>query len=134
MTNSSEKRKGADIPDIIGPRLPDVFEIDEEEFEKYAKIALLLFKPHRKPEHLLDRKTKYSEAFLEFKGTEYYRNSQVERILFNIDQYYSGKRRAKELRDARKEEQVDVGGEISGSEDEDYLENNDTSTDNNSDT
>ncbi len=102
-----------------------MFEIDEEEFEKYAKIASLLFKPHRKPEHLLDGKTKYSEAFLEFKRTEYYRNSQAERILSNIDQYYSGKRRAKELRDVGKEEQVDVDGEILGCEDKGYLENND---------
>ncbi len=31
------KRKVAVIPDIIGPRLPDLFEIDEEEFEKVLK-------------------------------------------------------------------------------------------------
>ncbi len=35
-------------------------------------------------------------------------------MLSNNDLYYSGKRIAKELRDAREEEQVDVDGEISG--------------------
>ncbi len=32
-----KKREEADIPDIIGPRFPDSFEIDEEEFEMYSK-------------------------------------------------------------------------------------------------
>ncbi len=58
-----KKRKVAVIPDIIGPRPPHLFDIEEEELEKYSEIALLLCKPHRNSAQLLRSKRKYSEAF-----------------------------------------------------------------------
>ncbi len=99
-----KKRKVSVVLDIVGPRLPDLFDIEEEEFEKNTqKIALLLFKPHRNSAQLLGTKRKYSEAFLDFKETGYFKNSQAGPILSNIQEYYSGKRQAKEIRDARRE-------------------------------
>ncbi len=33
--NVVQRRKVAVLPDIIGPRLPDLLDIEEEKFEKY---------------------------------------------------------------------------------------------------
>ncbi len=44
--------------------------------------------------------------------------SQAQKILSNIEQYYSGKRRAKELRESRGGNASDVDGIYCGSDDE----------------
>ncbi len=80
--------------------------MEEEEFEKYSEKALLLFKPYRSTSDLLGTRRKYSEAFTDLKETEYFQNSQARRILSKTEQHNSGKRRAKELRDARREAEI----------------------------
>ncbi len=47
QTKIVRRRKVKVIADIIGPRILDFYEITEDDLEKYSKIALLLFKPHR---------------------------------------------------------------------------------------
>ncbi len=64
------------------------------------------------------RDEKYSEAFAYFKETEFYQNYQAGRILSHIEQYYSGKLRAKELRDASREVDIYVDEAFSKSDDE----------------
>ncbi len=86
-----KRRKSAVVPDIIGPRLSDLLDKEREGILNVFKNGIGLFKPNRNQEHLLDSKRTYSEAFLAFKETEYFQNSQAGRILSNIDQYYSGK-------------------------------------------
>ncbi len=68
-----KKRKLAVVPDIVWPKLPHLFDIKEEEFEKYSKIALLLFRRHRNSAQLLGTKRKYSEPFLEFMERDFFR-------------------------------------------------------------
>ncbi len=62
-------------------------------------MALILFKPRRSSKEILGTKSNFTEAFTEFKTSNYCANSQAEQILSNIQQYYVGKRRAKEIRD-----------------------------------
>ncbi len=58
----------------------------------------------------------YSEEFIAFKNTSYYKSSQAEQILSNIQQYYTGKRGGKDLRDAKRDEFDDEN--ISNSDEE----------------
>ncbi len=89
---------------------------------------MLLYRPDGKPEHLLDSKRVYSVAFVAFKATECFQSSQAGRILSNFDQYYSGKGRAKEVSDAKMEGGAGAKEISSGSEKEDYSENNEISS------
>ncbi len=71
------KRKIPVIADMIRPRLPHLFQISDEEFGKYSKMALLLFQPHISPNQLLGKYKTYSEAFIAFKNTGYNKSSQA---------------------------------------------------------
>ncbi len=66
--------------------------------EKYSKIALLLFKPHRSRYNILQQFNSFTDAFSEFGSSAQYKNSQAGRILSNMQLYYAGKRRAQKIR------------------------------------
>ena len=89
------------VPDIIRPRLPDLYDADDTDIEKYAKIALLLFKPHRKTSEILGNHEDYCKALQHFQDSEKYKEAQADIILSNMSQYYAGRRKAKELLDAQ---------------------------------
>ncbi len=65
-------------------------------------MALLLFQAHRTSNQLLGKYKTYSEAFIAFQNTGYYKSSQAEQSFSNIQQYYTGKRRVKDLRDSKR--------------------------------
>ncbi len=67
------RRKTKVVADIIGPRIPDLYEITEDNMEKYSKIALLLFKPHRSRDNILQKFNSFTEAFNEFQSSEQYK-------------------------------------------------------------
>ena len=106
------------VPDMIGPRFPDLYQVSEEKRELYSKMALLLFKPHRNSNDVLLENCSYTASFDAFRTTEYYTNSEADHILTNIQQYYTGKRRAKELRELENSHKDEESFLFSDSDDE----------------
>ncbi len=96
---------------------------EEEKSGLYSKIVLVLLKPHKERNNAQHSKRTYLENFHAFKETEYC-HSQAGRILYDIGQYYSIERKATKLMDASREGDAGVEGTSSGSESEDYSENN----------
>ena len=103
---------------MIGPRFPDLYQVSEEKRELYSKMALLLFKPHRNSNDVLLENCSYTASFDAFRTTEYYTNSEADHILTNIQQYYTGKRRAKELRELENSHKDEESFLFSDSDDE----------------
>ena len=87
-------RKGPVIVDIIGPRLPDSNNATEEDHGRYAKLALLLFKPYRHKKDLLEGHCSFLSACQEYQKTFAYLQSQASTILAKFQQHYIGKRMA----------------------------------------
>ncbi len=91
-------------------------------------MAERLFKPRRSTSNFFRTRPKYSKAFTDCQETECYQNSRAGRILSNIEQYYFGKRKAKKLRDARREAGIDVEEIFSKSDDEYCFGKHDTNS------
>ena len=82
------------IPDIIGPRLPDLEDISEVDFELYCKIVLVLFKAHKCKQDLLQGHLTFTSSYLEFKDSSNFKSSGCENYTRNAQEYYKGKRMA----------------------------------------
>ena len=90
----------SEIAEIIGPRLPEIKTLDcEEEKKQYTQRALILLKPFRTRDDLFGDNSSYLEAWKKFKKTSIYLNSEAPIILENIQEFYNGKRRAREQRE-----------------------------------
>ena len=125
------------VPRIIGPRMPpnprgasakkNTPSIAKASEEKYGLIGLILFKPFRSRQDLLDGKSSFYEAFEAFKVTKYF-TSDVKTYLDHMEDYYVGRdkahKTAKKRSDDRKKELAEnkkglkINNEFSNSSDD----------------
>ncbi len=93
-THATIQRKQYVIPNICGPRLPDINNLQNTELkELYGQITLILFKPFRNLQallgHFVNVKQSWWRAFKSYKL-----NDKSKRIISNLNDYHTCKMRA----------------------------------------